>query len=233
MEPPNTPYGPYPCKAITKIFFNQDADGNTWTVFSGGMPRASYGDKFTVTVMKGEEKHSVFDLTSKISDFVMIEDSAGPNTLVILAEEELAAVDLQTDAWPSTHAMPYLNPIHASSITCVHFASQVKSEIFDKIRSDLGPKISSKPWPVDGGSVQQESEGGSGGPKDLLITGHEDGSVKFWGCGNTAMSLLATVKTAKFFISDDVDAPRDDEEEEEEEDEWPPFKKVGQFDPYR
>ena len=95
LEPPNTPYGPYPCKAITKIFFNQDTDGNTWTVFSGGMPRASYGDKFTVTVMKGEEKHSVLDLTSKISDFVMIEDSAGPNTLVILAEEEMAAVDLQ------------------------------------------------------------------------------------------------------------------------------------------
>ena len=244
MEPPNTPYGPYPCKAITKIFYNQDADGNTWTVFSGGMPRASYGDKFTVTVMKGEEKHSVFDLTSKISDFIMIEDSAGtPNTLVILAEEELAAVDLQTDVWPSTHVLPYLNPIHASSITCVHFASQVKSEIFAKIRSDLGPKISSKPWPVNGGgeaggsAIEEEETPAEGSVsdeqlKDLLITGHEDGSVKFWGCGNTAMSLLATVKTAKLFISDDIDAPRDDDDEEEE-DEWPPFKKVGQFDPYR
>ena len=147
---------------------------------------------------------------------------------------------MQTDVWPTTHVMPYLNPIHASSITCVHFASQVKSEIFAKIRSDLGPKISSKPWPVNGGgsAVDQEvpepeGEGSGEQPKDLLITGHEDGSVKFWGCGNTAMSLLATVKTAKLFISDDIDAPRDDEEEEEEEDEWPPFKKVGQFDPYR
>ena len=33
LEPPNTPYGPYPCKAITKIYWNQDTDGDTWTVF--------------------------------------------------------------------------------------------------------------------------------------------------------------------------------------------------------
>ena len=93
------------------------------------MPRASYGDKFTVTVMKGEEKHSVFDLTSKISDFLMITDSTGPCTLMILAEEELTAVDLKAETWPSTYRLPYLNPIHASSITCVHFIHQVRSTV--------------------------------------------------------------------------------------------------------
>ena len=98
-----------------------------YSIFSGGMPRASYGDKFTVTVMKGEEKHSVFDLTSKISDFLMITDSTGPCTLMILAEEELTAVDLKAETWPSTHRLPYLNPIHASSITCVHFIHQVRT----------------------------------------------------------------------------------------------------------
>ena len=36
----------------------------------------------------------------------------------------------------------------------------------------------------------------------------------------------------RYFISDDIDAPREEDEDEEEEDEWPPFKKVGQFDPY-
>ena len=28
----------------------------TWLMFSGGMPRATYGDKFTVTVIKGEDQ---------------------------------------------------------------------------------------------------------------------------------------------------------------------------------
>lgn len=38
-------------------------------IFSGGMPRASYGDHHTVTIMQGE-KHIVFDFTSKVIDFV-------------------------------------------------------------------------------------------------------------------------------------------------------------------
>ena len=33
------------------------------------MPRASYGDKYTVTVMKNEDDHIVLDLSSKIVDF--------------------------------------------------------------------------------------------------------------------------------------------------------------------
>ena len=47
----------------------------------------------------GEEKHSVFDLTSKIMDFCILNDSTGPATLLILAEEELTALDLKTDSW--------------------------------------------------------------------------------------------------------------------------------------
>ena len=50
IEPPNTPYGPYPCKAISMIHWDQDQDGIQWTVFCGGMPRASYSDKFTVNI---------------------------------------------------------------------------------------------------------------------------------------------------------------------------------------
>ena len=40
-------------------------------IFSGGMPRASYGDKHTVSVMQGSN-HAVFDFTSKVIDFVTI-----------------------------------------------------------------------------------------------------------------------------------------------------------------
>lgn len=38
-------------------------------IFSGGMPRASYGDHHTITVMQGD-RHIVFDFTSKVIDFV-------------------------------------------------------------------------------------------------------------------------------------------------------------------
>ena len=39
--------------------------------FSGGMPRASYGDHHTLTVMHGN-RHIVFDFTSKVIDFFLI-----------------------------------------------------------------------------------------------------------------------------------------------------------------
>jgi lethal(2) giant larvae protein len=227
LEPPNTPYGPYPCKAINKIHWANDS-GTSWTMFSGGMPRASYGDKFTVTVMQGEEKHSVFDLTSKVIDFVAI-NAAGsdcPSTLLILAEEELAAVDLTADAWPVVYTLPYLNPIHASSITCINHVPNVSKTVYDKIKSDLGSKVTNREWPVDGGKATEAKNN-----LDVLISGHEDGSVKFWSSSGVAMSLMAAVKTGKYFVSDDIDAPREDDDDEEE-DEWPPFKKIGSFDPF-
>jgi len=40
-------------------------------VFSGGMPRASYGDRHSVTVIDGD-LHVVFDLTSPIIDFIVL-----------------------------------------------------------------------------------------------------------------------------------------------------------------
>lgn len=46
-----------------------------FVLFSGGMPRASHGDRHTVTVMRGSE-HVVFDLTSKIIDFIFISSSS-------------------------------------------------------------------------------------------------------------------------------------------------------------
>ena len=49
------------------------------------MPRASYGEKFTVTVMKNEEEHAVLDLASKVMDFLVIESFEGaPDSLLIL-----------------------------------------------------------------------------------------------------------------------------------------------------
>ena len=103
-------------------------------VFNGGMPRASYGDKHTVTVMKGEEKHTVFDLSSKVADFIVMNRESGrPSTLLILTEEELVAVDLADEAWP-VHKLPYLNPIHASAITCLTHVPQVDSQVYDKIQ---------------------------------------------------------------------------------------------------
>jgi len=40
-------------------------------IFAGGMPRACYGDRFTVSIMRGDS-HVVLDFTSKVIDFVTL-----------------------------------------------------------------------------------------------------------------------------------------------------------------
>ena len=48
-------------------------------IFAGGMPRASYGDKHTVSIMQGQN-HAVLDFTSKVIDFVTITRAAENDT---------------------------------------------------------------------------------------------------------------------------------------------------------
>ena len=61
---------------------------------SGGMPRSVHGDKYTVSVMKNDENHIVFELSSKVIDFLVIENELEPDTLIILSEEEVVFIDL-------------------------------------------------------------------------------------------------------------------------------------------
>lgn len=43
-------------------------------VFGGGMPRASYGDRHTVTAIQGDY-HVTFNLTSKVIEFLVVNDA--------------------------------------------------------------------------------------------------------------------------------------------------------------
>ena len=56
---------------LSADFINCDCRGR-FVVFTGGMPRASYGDRHTVTVMQGDDTHVVFDFTSRVVDFVIL-----------------------------------------------------------------------------------------------------------------------------------------------------------------
>lgn len=63
---PVTTYGPYSCKAVNKII-RKEKNGTPLIIFSGGMPRSSYSEKYTVSVIHGD-KHVAFDFTSKVSN---------------------------------------------------------------------------------------------------------------------------------------------------------------------
>jgi len=60
---------------------------------------------------------------------------------------------------------------------------------------------------------------------ELLLTGHEDGSVRFWDADGVALAPLFKFTSEPFFITgDDFDDDIADDAGDDED--WPPFRKV-------
>ncbi|XP_036052813.1 LLGL scribble cell polarity complex component 2 [Onychomys torridus] len=226
------PYGPFPCKAITKIFWLTTRQGLPFTIFQGGMPRASYGDRHCISVVHNGQQ-TAFDFTSRIIDFTVLTEADptaafdDPYALVVLAEEELVVIDLQTAGWPPVQ-LPYLVSLHCSAITCSHHVSNIPLKLWERIiaaGSRQSLPFSTMEWPIDGGTNLAPPPP----QRDLLLTGHEDGTVRFWDASGVCLRLLYKLSTVRVFLTDtDLNEHLSTQGEEE----WPPLRKVGSFDPY-
>nr|XP_058140709.1 LLGL scribble cell polarity complex component 2 isoform X1 [Dasypus novemcinctus] len=228
----SVPYGPFPCKAITKIFWLTTKKGLPFTIFQGGMPRASYGDRHCVSVAH-DGQQTAFDFTSRIIDFAVLAEADpaaafdDPYALVVLAEEELVVIDLRTAGWPLVPP-PYLSSLHCSAITCSHHVSNIPLKLWERIVAAGGrqhTRVSPMEWPIDGGT----SFAPPPPQRDLLLTGHEDGSVRFWDASGVCLQLLYKLSTVRVFLTDSDPSENLSAQGEEE---WPPLRKVGSFDPY-
>ncbi|XP_005945498.1 lethal(2) giant larvae protein homolog 1 isoform X1 [Haplochromis burtoni] len=235
------PYGPFPCKAISKILWRTTQAGSPVLLYSGGMPRASYGDRHCLTIQQDKD-HVTLDFTSRVIDFFTVHsveqerEFDEPSALVVLLEEELVVIDLQTPGWPSMPT-PYLAPLHSSAITCSCHISSVPPKLWERLvnagKAQQSRQHTHRSWPICGGKNLAPP------PKqqELLLTGHEDGTVRFWDASGVALTPLYKLSTANVFHtdcdpSDDPQDPSNDPDMQQEEEEWPPFRKVGCFDPY-
>lgn len=206
------------------------------------MPRSSYGDRHTVTTFN-KTKHVVFDLTSKVIDFFTIlpkqdDDEKesiikAPEALIILAEEEIVAIDLTDPEWKMM-SLPYLVSLHASAVTCSQHVPNVPDKLWNDIimagKLQVEHLYSDKSWPIDGGILLNENDDDDNNKnnRELLLTGHEDGTVRFWNASNVALTPIYKYNSSILFNGEHLDALEIVEEEEE----WPPFRKIGTFDPY-
>lgn len=229
------PYGPDPCKSINRLYSGKRGS-DTVVVFSGGMPRSAYGDHNCVSIHVNNENKICLDFTSKVIDFFVTYESNSDDVqvLVVLLEEELCVYDLTDPKIPVIKA-PYLHSVHASAVTCNQLVSQVSKEVFEKIckagqEQDAG--CSDKEWPITGGEVDDdEFETNENNEYEIMLTGHEDGSVKFWNCTNVVMTPIYHLKTSILFGHENQDDPPG-ESTESLDDSEPPFRKAGLFDPY-
>lgn len=254
------PYGPDPCKSINRLYkgkrglvdrlflvsivivfsfiFLCNFRCNDVIVFSGGMPRSAYGDHNCVSIHGSDGKRICLDFTSKVIDFFVTykEESDDLQVLVVLLEEELCAYDL-TDAKVPAVKAPYLQSVHASAVTCNYLASQVSQAVYKRILlagDEQNIDYSSIDWPVTGGVLPVglvESCDGTMQEYEILLTGHEDGSVKFWDCSGVLLKPIYNFKTANIFGHENHDDTAIESNEQIDEGE-PPFRKSGLFDPY-
>uniref|UniRef100_A0A0A1XSU4 Lethal(2) giant larvae protein n=1 Tax=Zeugodacus cucurbitae TaxID=28588 RepID=A0A0A1XSU4_ZEUCU len=232
------PYGPDPCKSINRLYKGKRGSAEV-VVFSGGMPRSAYGDHNCVSVHANDGNKVCLDFTSKVIDFFVTFQNNTDNVqvLVVLLEEEFCAYDLTDSKVPVLKA-PYLHSVHASAVTCNYLASQVTQEVYNKIvhaGEEQDADCSHLDWPINGGVLEEEvpddAENEDARLYEILLTGHEDGSVKFWDCTGVVLKPLYNFKTAPLFGHenlDDIPAETSDTLDESE----PPFRKSGLFDPY-
>eukprot|EP00800_Vazella_pourtalesii_P022859 TRINITY_DN9060_c1_g2_i1.p1 TRINITY_DN9060_c1_g2~~TRINITY_DN9060_c1_g2_i1.p1 ORF type:complete len:1034 (+),score=226.35 TRINITY_DN9060_c1_g2_i1:89-3190(+) len=226
-EPPFRPYGgEEECMGINKIIW-LNPESHSLTIFSGGLP-ASFADKHTLSVMRGVE-NSCLEFSSRVIDFLPILD---PNDktgeiLLVLLEEELVCLDLKAENLPVI-SKPYLHSIHASPLSKIAIYEGCSPQLVERLRAaqkvnKYASEISDMPWPADGGCVREEVPL----TRTVLISGHEDGSIKFWDCSTQGMDHLYTLHTKDFFCNLEEDSPT-----EEKDTFWPPFKRMGDFDPH-
>ncbi|THD19991.1 putative inorganic pyrophosphatase [Fasciola hepatica] len=205
-------------------------------------------------------EHVCLDLPSRLVDLLPIGPVGGPaQMLLLLCEEELVAVDLMTPGWPFIRP-PYLTCLHTAAITAYSLVTQVNTKILTALEAagaHYGPEgrfgrgsaimhnqnaagWSGRSWPIRGGLALVNGARLSTSliddsalfTDDLLLTGHEDGSVAFWrlsACG--CMRRIYTLHTAVLFEGD-FGLPGHGNEMEDEIDAWPPFRQAGVFDPF-
>ncbi|XP_053961405.1 lethal(2) giant larvae protein [Anastrepha ludens] len=231
------PYGPDPCKSINQLYKGKRGTADV-VIFSGGMPRSTYGDHNCVSVHSSDGSKVCLDFTSKVIDFFVTFQNNTDNVqvLVVLLEEEFCAYDLTDSKIPVIKA-PYLHSVHASAVTCNHLASQVKQDVYDKIvhaGEEQDAECSIIEWPINGGILEAELPDDIDSDErlyEILLTGHEDGSVKFWDCTDVVLKPLYNFRTAPLFGHENQDDIPVDSTEPLDNSE-PPFRKAGLFDPY-
>ncbi|XP_045355907.1 syntaxin-binding protein 5 isoform X4 [Leopardus geoffroyi] len=194
---------PEPCKPILKVEFKTTRSGEPFIILSGGLSYDTVGRRPCLTVMHGKST-AVLEMDYSIVDFLTLCETPYPNdfqepyAVVVLLEKDLVLIDLAQNGYP-IFENPYPLSIHESPVTCCEYFADCPVDLIPALYS-VGARqkrqgYSKKEWPINGGNwglgVQSYPE--------IIITGHADGSVKFWDASAITLQVLYKLKTSKVF----------------------------------
>ncbi|XP_066245384.1 syntaxin-binding protein 5 isoform X2 [Euwallacea similis] len=196
---------PEQCKPISKVEWKTNKAGEAFVIFSGGMPcdHACRTPSITVVYNKTttvlEMEHNVVDFVT-LCESPYISDMQEPFAIIALLQNDLVVMDLQTPGFPCIDN-PYPMNIHESPVTCVSYLADCPGDLipaFYSVGRAGGSKrqgCSEMDWPINGGTWSAQ---GCSYP-EVILTGHADGSIKFWDASAGTLQVLYKLKTSKVF----------------------------------
>ncbi|XP_070317564.1 syntaxin-binding protein 5 isoform X3 [Odocoileus virginianus] len=194
---------PEPCKPILKVEFKTTRSGEPFIILSGGLSYDTVGRRPCLTVMHGKST-AVLEMDYSIVDFLTLCETPYPNdfqepyAVVVLLEKDLVLIDLAQNGYP-IFENPYPLSIHESPVTCCEYFADCPVDLIPALYS-VGARqkrqgYSKKEWPINGGNWGL----GSQSYPEIIITGHADGSIKFWDASAITLQVLYKLKTSKVF----------------------------------
>ncbi|XP_023287621.1 syntaxin-binding protein 5 isoform X2 [Orussus abietinus] len=196
---------PEPCKSIQKVEWKLcRSSGEAYIIFSGGLGHYNPLRTSSITVIQGKTT-TVLEMEQNVVDFITLcespwsSDFQDPYAVVVLLQNDLVVIDLLTPGFPCFEN-PYPMDIHESAVTCCAYFADCPSDLVPAFYS-VGSKsqkktgFSEKEWPVSGGEWSPNSSSYN----EIILTGHSDGSIKFWDASAGTLQVLYKLKTAKLF----------------------------------
>ncbi|XP_065587830.1 syntaxin-binding protein 5 isoform X3 [Cyrtonyx montezumae] len=194
---------PEPCKPILKVEYKTTRAGEPFIILSGGLSYDTVGRRPCLTVMHGKST-AVLEMDYSIVDFLTLCETPYPNdfqepyAVVVLLEKDLVLIDLAQNGYP-IFENPYPLTIHESPVTCCEYFADCPVDLIPALYS-VGARqkrqgYSKKEWPISGGNWGLITQS----YPEIIITGHADGSIKFWDASAITLQVLYKLKTAKVF----------------------------------
>ncbi|XP_072932418.1 syntaxin-binding protein 5 isoform X10 [Epargyreus clarus] len=194
-----------PCKPIHRLEWKTSRTGESLVIFSGGLPTDKAGRTHSITVLNGKST-TVLEMEHSVVDFVTLcesphaADYQEPYAIVVLLQNDLVVIDLLSPGYPCFEN-PYPMDIHESPVTCCSYFADCPSDLipaFYSVGRQGNKKVagfSEKLWPINGGEWAPASCSYS----EIILTGHADGSVKFWDASAGTLQILYKLKCSKVF----------------------------------
>ncbi|XP_048834464.1 syntaxin-binding protein 5-like isoform X8 [Brienomyrus brachyistius] len=194
---------PESCKPILKVDYKTTRNSEPFIIFSGGLSYDKANRRPTLTIMHGKSI-TALEMDHPIVEFLTLcetpyaNEVQEPYAVAVLLEKDFIVVDLTQSNYP-IFENPYPMDIHESPVTCTAYFADCPPEIIPVLYS-IGAKhkkqgYSHKEWPVSGGTWTL----GAQTYPEIIITGHADGSIKFWDASAITLQMLYKLKTSKVF----------------------------------